>query len=114
MNPQSVWIMELSNARSFREQGFEGKARVCARRAVGFAIASYHSRNGRNVASPNAINLMNQMLEENLLPAGVATSLVILLQRVNAAGELDGSPDLIECAQIVIDHLFPGANYGSA
>ena len=101
---------ELINARAFAKQGNLGKARVCARRAAGFALAHANHLAGKPAGSVNVINLMHNFRMENNLPAEVANSLDCLLQRVEADHTLPGSPDLVSHAETIIRHLFPQVN----
>ena len=107
MNQLEQAKTELINARAFARQGNLGKARVCARRAAGFALAHANLLDGKHVASVNVINLMHNFRMENNLPAEVAYSVDCLLQRVEADHTLPGSPDLVSHAEAIIRHLFP-------
>ncbi len=56
---------ELEQARSAREGGNEGMARVCARRAAGIVIGEYLARQGYKEPSPSAyerLKLFNSLL----------------------------------------------------
>lgn len=106
MNPNAKVYEELEHALQFRASGNEGKARVCARRAAGFALANHYRQNGIAVANINAINLLRDYSSTIGLPAPVLSATNLLMQRVNEAYELDGSPDLIACAEVLVDYLF--------
>ena len=108
MLAKTAWQQELDNARTFRKQGNEGKARVCARRAVGFAIHRHLVDSGKPSTNANAMHAMDALLLTPNLPTEIATAIGALLQRVTPAGELQGGPDLIASAEQVIVYLFPG------
>lgn len=63
------YMSELENAVRAREQGKEGQARVCARRAAGIAIKDYLTRKGIRVPSVSAYDLLNYIKDETPLPA---------------------------------------------
>jgi len=65
----SNYIKELEQAQKAREQGNEGQARVCARRAAGIVIKDYLTRKGIRPPSVSAYDLLNYIKEEPLLPA---------------------------------------------
>ena len=50
VDPRARIEAELAYARAARKQGKEGRARVCARRAAGWAIAAYYPNTGQRGA----------------------------------------------------------------
>ena len=100
MNKLSLYDVEIENARKFRKEGNEGKARVCARRAVGAVIRAGYDQNN-TLQQQNAMNLIRIMLEDGNLPMDVVAALEALIQRVTPQNEQDDLPDLIACAEIV-------------
>ena len=105
MKPSAKVTEELEHALHFRASGNEGKARVCARRAAGFALADHYRHNGIAVVNINAINLLRDFSSTTGLPEPVQLATTLLMQRVNEEYELDGSPDLIACAEILVKYL---------
>jgi hypothetical protein len=54
---------ELAQAAAARENGNEGKARVCARRAAGLIIGEYLSRRKIPAPGPSAYDRLNLLLD---------------------------------------------------
>lgn len=61
---------ELSAGRLAEEQGNSGRARVCARRAVGAVLTELYRRRG-TVAGNDVVRLLEQFLQEGEVPEGV-------------------------------------------
>lgn len=53
---------ELAHGAEARAAGFEGRARVCARRAAGAAACEYLQVNGTSYSGLNAIDLLEAIL----------------------------------------------------
>lgn len=101
-------MVELINAKKHRDEKNEGKSRVCARRAVGFAISAYYAENSLRVGEMNAMSLIRSLRNEPGLPGHVEQALDALVMRVSPDHDLPDEVDLISSAQVVFDHLFPG------
>jgi len=54
---------ELDRAAAARKIGNEGQARVCARRAAGFAIREYFERHGLPITTTSAYELLRALAE---------------------------------------------------
>ncbi|MBL8100744.1 MAG: hypothetical protein JNK81_16300 [Anaerolineales bacterium] len=89
------YISELEQAQKAREQGKEGQARVCARRAAGIAIKDYLTRKGIQPPSTSALDLLNAIKEEPLLPADLKLVADHLTLRVTEDFKLPIDVDLI-------------------
>ena len=89
------YIKELEQAQKAREQGNEGQARVCARRAAGIAIKDYLARKGIQPASVSAYDLLNYMKGEALLPSDLKLVAEHLTVRVTEEFKLPIDADLI-------------------
>ncbi|MBL8049820.1 MAG: hypothetical protein JNM46_01235 [Anaerolineales bacterium] len=89
------YISELEQAVKAREQGKEGQARVCARRAAGLAIKDYLTRKGIHPPSVSALDLLNYIKEETLLPADLKLVTEHLTLRVTEEFKLPIEADLI-------------------
>lgn len=89
------YIKELEQAQKAREQGNEGQARVCARRAAGIVIKDYLTRKGIHPPSVSAYDLLHYMKEEPLLPADLKLIAEHLTVRVTEEFKLPIDADLI-------------------
>lgn len=89
------YISELEQAQRARAQGKEGQARVCARRAAGLAIKDYLTRKGIHSVSASALDLLNTIKEEPLLPADLKLVAEHLTLRVTEEFKLPIDVDLI-------------------
>ncbi len=89
------YISELEQAQRARAQGKEGQARVCARRAAGLAIKDYLTRKGIRSVSASALDLLNAIKEEPLLPADLKLVAEHLTLRVTEEFKLPIDVDLI-------------------
>lgn len=89
------YISELEQAQRARAQSKEGQARVCARRAAGLAIKDYLTRKGIQSVSASALDLLNTIKEEPLLPADLKLVAEHLTLRVTEEFKLPIDVDLI-------------------
>lgn len=89
------YITELERALQAREQGKEGQARVCARRAAGLAIKDYLTRKEIHPPSVSAYDLLNYLKEEPLLPSDLKLIAEHLTLRVTEEFKLPIEADLI-------------------
>ena len=89
------YITELERATKAREQGKEGQARVCARRAAGIAIKDYLTRKGIRPPSVSAYDLLNYIKEEPLLSSDLKLVADHLTVRVTEEFKLPVDADLI-------------------
>ena len=93
---------ELSRGEAARREGFEGRARVCARRAAGAAIREFLQLRGLPLAGPSAVDLLAQLqalveqggILENDRPE-VEQVIGHLLMRVDEAFSLPIEADLL-------------------
>ena len=96
---------EFEKAQQARINKKEGQARVCARRAAGIAIRDYLTRNGTQVPSMSAYDLLNLLKEDTLLPPDMLLIVDHLTVRVTEDFELPVDADLIAEARILCDWL---------
>jgi HEPN domain-containing protein len=89
------YIKELEQAQKAREQGNEGQARVCARRAAGIAIKDYLTRKGIQPTSTSALDLLHAIKEEPLLSPDLKLVADHLTLRVTEEFKLPIDVDLI-------------------
>lgn len=96
---------EFEKAQQARINKNEGQARVCARRAAGIAIREYLTRNGTQVPSMSAYDLLNLLKEDALLSPDLKLVVDHLTVRVTEEFELPVQADLIAEARILCDWL---------
>ncbi len=106
MDWQAQISAEFEKAEQARLRGNEGRARVCARRAAGFAIREHLLRRGLEVRSASALDL----LEELKARAGFSPALLPivdhLLLHVDEEFTLPADIDLVaEARQLCYDLL---------
>lgn len=97
--------MELGKAQQARDNGNEGQARVCARRAAGIAIRDYFARKGIRPPSRSAHDLLNLIKEETPLPPDLKLVADHLTLRVTEEFKLPIEADLIAEARSLCDWL---------
>jgi len=96
---------ELENARSARNAGNEGRARVCARRAAGFAIAWMRNSNGKQVNENDSLNLLRSIETDEVVPAEVRDACKRLTAKVTADFRYPFPTDPIDDARIIIEYV---------
>jgi hypothetical protein len=101
--------LELNLAESAREDGNEGKARVCARRAAGHIAGEYLLRHGVTVHSTSAYICLQQL--EKIPDLGLRTREIIhyFLVHVNQDHKLPVDIDLIAEARWLAQALLQEA-----
>jgi len=99
---------ELANAAQARAQGFEGRARVCARRAAGAAIGEYFRLRGNLNDTGSAIDLIQMLAAYETAPKRARIAAVALLERVDENFALPPQVDLIfevnELVRVLEEH----------
>jgi HEPN domain-containing protein len=96
---------ELERAMQARARGNEGQARVCARRAAGIAVREYLTRRGIRPPSRSALDLLNLLKEDALLPPDLKLLADHLTLRVTGEFKLPVDADLIAEARSLCDWL---------
>lgn len=97
--------LEFQKARQARENGNEGQARVCARRAAGIAIRDYFTRKGIHPPSRSAHDLLNLIKDETPLPPDLKLVADHLTLRVTEEFKLPIEADLVAEAGSLCDWL---------
>lgn len=90
---------ELARGAQARRDGFEGRARVCARRAAGAAIREYMALKGLPASGPSAYDLLAGLQDEPSLSAQMRQAIERLLARVDENYTLPADVDLLEDAR---------------
>lgn len=86
---------ELENGEAARARGNEGMARVCARRAAGYAAAEYFARIGVEFGNPSAYERLRFLQTLPNLPETVRAACAALTLRVDTAYRLPPEVDLL-------------------
>lgn len=94
-NPGIEIEREFEKARQARQNGNEGQARVCARRAAGIAIRDFLTRRGIRPPALGAYELLNSIKEHPLLPPDLKLAADHLTLRVTEEFKLPVQADLI-------------------
>ena len=105
MNDISPAKSELIKAQRAREAGNEGMARVCARRASGFAIREYFENNGNENLTIPLNKLFKDEEIRSVLPVSLTSSLDHLTVRVDMPFTIPQDIDLIADACKIIEVL---------
>ena len=76
-NPQLIEKIkkELLLARTSEQGGNQGRARVCARRAAGWAVQEYLIRQGESADSPSALDHLKHLAQMEGLPPRIYEAL---------------------------------------
>ena len=101
-------MQELALGEQARAQGFEGRARVCARRAAGIAVRAYLEDCGLSMPSSNSIHLLEHLSELPQVSAGARQAAGFLLTRVNQSYELPVEVDLLQIVRQLVTELEAG------
>lgn len=101
---------ELSQGQQAREQGLEGKARVCARRAVGIALRQYFSRRQPQLASLSVVDLIQTYQNKPGLSQDLQEICTHLLTRVDPDYNLPIPVDLLAEAEILVNAILEEDN----
>jgi hypothetical protein len=96
---------EFTRAKLARSEGFEGRARVCARRAAGLAIREFHKSKGASGLRANAYDLLVGLRDEPELSRESRQAVDLLLLKVDEEFSLPEEVDLLVEARRLIDEL---------
>ena len=92
---------ELAYARAARLQGKDGRARVCARRAAGWAIAAHYSH-GRPLG---ALSQLRWLETNDEAPEKLRSAAGRLTEQVTEDHELPHSEDPLQDAEFIVAEL---------
>ena len=82
MDTKEKITQELIKAYKARENGNEGRARVCARRAAGWAVQEHLKGKGVDLNTPSAMDYIKFLADHKDTPAEVKEALYYLTQKV--------------------------------
>lgn len=103
--PMSRVEVELELAEKNRREGFEGRARVLARRAAAKAILEYFNRCNIPAANMNTLDLLRAFKDLPEIPPKLQHCAELLLLRVNETFQLPAEIDLIAVARELVQDL---------
>lgn len=96
---------ELTLGESARQQGNEGMARVCARRAAGLAAQAFLAQRGVNIRKLNGLDALKVFSQNSDFPAAIRQSAEALIMRVTPEHQLPIEVDLLQEARNFIQEL---------
>ena len=96
---------ELGKATEGIENGNDGLARVCARRAVAIATQHWTSQPGKSAWQGDAMQQLRQVHHEPTFPLFVREAAQRLLTKVTEQAHLPMTTNPITDARIIIDYL---------
>lgn len=102
---KTLSIDELNLAEISRQQGNEGKARVCARRAAGHVVGEYLRRQGLQVDSMNALTRIKETIALPELPDETNATLEHFLIHTTPEFKLPIDVDLIDDVRFLAHEL---------
>lgn len=95
---------EFEQARLARAGGLEGRARVCARRAAGFALREYLS-DAPSLANANVYQLLQAFQQLSQIPDSARKNAERLVMRVDEAYHLPSEIDLLVESQQLVETI---------
>jgi hypothetical protein len=104
---------ELTQAEAARQAGFEGRARVSARRAAGIAIRAHLLLREINVGRASAYDLLEIMLGRTVTSPELHQVIEHLLARVNEEYQLPLPVDLIAETRWLVQNLNKDSMHGN-
>jgi len=96
---------ELAKAAVGLQEGNEGLARVCARRAVGLGIQEQVQRSGVKAWPADAMNQLRKIQSEESFPLEIRQAAQRLLTKVTQQEQQSVSTDPIADARVILNHL---------
>jgi hypothetical protein len=99
---EAVLISELKDAFRSRQIGNEGRARVCARRAAGWAIGWYVETNGLGVSHGNALEHLKWLSDYASIPESLRQAAIRLSTTIETDRSLPFDEDPLEDAREII------------
>lgn len=98
---------ELHHARRSRDEGNEGRARVCARRAAGWAVESiYQDDHEQALPESNAYRFLVWLQAQGRFPTHIRQAAERLTTRVDEQFNLPFDEDPIEDAESIVEWVF--------
>jgi hypothetical protein len=102
---QEIAERELSFAREARQANLDGRSRVSARRAAGYAVKEYFRQCGIGDATNNFYHLLLHFSEYPDLPDDIRTIARHLCQRVDENYPLPDQVNLVTETELLVRYL---------
>lgn len=96
---------ELANAEAARQDGFEGRARVYARRAAGIAVRAYARQHGLKLPGDSAYDRLTSLVSFPGIPVEARQAATLLTERVDINFNLPVDVDLLTEARRLVAAL---------
>ena len=96
---------ELAKAAAGLQEGNDGLARVCARRAVALGAQDWVQRSGANAWPADAMNQLRKIWEEETFPVDVREAAQRLLTTVTQRNQAPFSTNPIADARLILKHF---------
>ncbi|NOR90874.1 MAG: hypothetical protein GQ524_11555 [Anaerolineales bacterium] len=96
---------ELEDANRARIDGNEGRARVCARRAAGWAVSFTRSVNEKRKIEANAYEMLQWLSQQADAPDAVRSAATRLTAHVSLDHTLPFPEDPLEDARMIVEAL---------
>ena len=96
---------ELARAAESRKQGNEGRARVCARRAVGIAIVSYYASRNLILQESDFMFAVKKFRDDISIPLHIRQMAARLSERITSDFQYASPTDPLTDAQLIIDYV---------
>lgn len=93
---------ELAQAQRARATGNEGRARVCARRAAGWAIRAWHQRRGDAQWRGDALTQLKRLQADESAPEHIRAAAARLTATVDFEHALPFEEDAVEDARRIV------------
>ncbi len=100
---------EFRAAQATRQNGNEGKARVLARRAAGWAIGDYRRRQGEIIQGISAFSHIDWATGDPATDETLQTAADNLTERIDYNHQLRSGADALAAARLLIQHYLPAA-----
>jgi len=96
---------EIEDANRARVEGNEGRARVCARRAAGWAVSFMRSLTEEREIESNAYDMLQWLAQQADTPQAVRSAATRLTARVSLDHTLPFPEDPLEDAGMIVEAL---------
>tara|TARA_A100001037_G_C15109031_1_gene617997 strand:+ start:1459 stop:1794 length:336 start_codon:yes stop_codon:yes gene_type:complete len=96
---------ELKLAVAARSNGNEGKARVHARRAAGWAIRSWSTRQGYSNRRKSAFSYLQNVTSDSSIPGRIRDASSHLILRITIDHDLPIETDILDDARLVVRYF---------
>jgi hypothetical protein len=100
--------LELDQAYMYRARGNEGRARVCARRAAGWAVAIFRQQRFGAETHHNAYQQLRWFRKLENIPAELRKAADRLTTHVTPSHDLPHQQDPLQDAEMIVSALLEG------